>query len=449
MQWKRNPSKWKIKWKITWQPHLWPIGIIRFRSESVRSVSSRSPSLIFRHVSTRDKVGKLYRQNPNSIFSLDGDDDDGKSPVFSPLVQFVSHLRYRNDLVIGTSRCARTRRYRVVVPARWYVVQIRMRTHRWKWKTSSEVKRSDGSRMSDWLSRFGFSLLLVSATHLYILRKLPEHRTMANLVARRPLASVIKITSKKNVPEIITFRYTTNLDDDLDEEKTKHFKMRSPIDSDKVYLGDAGEATKHIKVLIMKALNLYENETTAKNSWVSSLCLHLFKHGGEKTNRINLGEAKLLFFANRQSFLLNSTRGEIRLNCISNKDNNKKKRKKKVVCFYREHANMREINHHDYESRYHWKLKKRRGREREKPIGSIQEVRSAFVVVALDTTSIHLKENRRKSIIERFRSHLPIKCILTFGPKEIDVIFKLKFENEIFVHAVRFRRQRTSIAEQR
>ena len=106
---------------------------------------------------------------------------------------------------------------------------------------------------------------------------------MANLVARRPLASVIKITSKKNVPEIITFRYATNPDDDLDDEKTKHFKMKSPIDSDKVYLGDAGEATKHIKVLIMKALNLYENETAVKNSWVSSLRLHLFKHGGEKT----------------------------------------------------------------------------------------------------------------------------------------------------------------------
>lgn len=89
---------------------------------------------------------------------------------------------------------------------------------------------------------------------------------MANLVARRPLNSVIKITSKKNFPEIITFRYATNIDDDDDETKSKYFQLKSPIDSDKVYLPDAGETTKNIKVLLMKALNLYENEPNGKNS---------------------------------------------------------------------------------------------------------------------------------------------------------------------------------------
>jgi len=31
-----------------------------------------------RHVSKQDKVSKLYRQDQTSVFSLDGDNDDGK-----------------------------------------------------------------------------------------------------------------------------------------------------------------------------------------------------------------------------------------------------------------------------------------------------------------------------------------------------------------------------------
>jgi hypothetical protein len=109
-----------------------------------------------------------------------------------------------------------------------------------------------------------FSLLLVSATQLYILRKLPEHKTMANLVSRRLLETITKITSKKNFPEIITFRYTTNQKEQEQEEKMKP-KTKIPFDCDKVYIPDAGDATKNIKILIMKALNMFDdpNETVS------------------------------------------------------------------------------------------------------------------------------------------------------------------------------------------
>lgn len=100
------------------------------------------------------------------------------------------------------------------------------------------------------------SLLLVSSTHLYILRKLPEHKTMANLYSQRPLNTIIKITSKKNIPEIITFRYVNNQEQDDELIKSKG---KSIIDCDKVYLPDAGDATKNIKLLIMKALNMVTN----------------------------------------------------------------------------------------------------------------------------------------------------------------------------------------------
>ena len=95
---------------------------------------------------------------------------------------------------------------------------------------------------------------------------------MANLVSRRPLQTISKITSKKNFPEIITFRYNTNdVDDEPTEEllkskaKTKT-KPKTPIDCDKVYLPDAGGATKNIKILIMKALNMLDGAEEASSA---------------------------------------------------------------------------------------------------------------------------------------------------------------------------------------
>lgn len=85
---------------------------------------------------------------------------------------------------------------------------------------------------------------------------------MANLVSRRELSSITKITSRKNTPEIITFRYANSSDQDDDEEKVfrsspKTCPPKISFDCDKVYLVDAGDATKNIKLLIMKVLNMY------------------------------------------------------------------------------------------------------------------------------------------------------------------------------------------------
>lgn len=86
---------------------------------------------------------------------------------------------------------------------------------------------------------------------------------MANLVSQRSLSTVSKITSKKNCPETITFRYALNNEqDDRATSNAKNAKSTVAIDCDKVYLADAGDATKHIKVLIMKALNMYDDSTT-------------------------------------------------------------------------------------------------------------------------------------------------------------------------------------------
>lgn len=49
--------------------------------------------------------------------------------------------------------------------------------------------------------------LLVTATHLYVLREMPHKRGMAWIQGRRALGSIVKITSKKKHPEVITFKY--------------------------------------------------------------------------------------------------------------------------------------------------------------------------------------------------------------------------------------------------
>lgn len=91
---------------------------------------------------------------------------------------------------------------------------------------------------------------------------------MANLVSRRLLKTITKITSKRNFPEIITFRYANKDDEDDDDQQSMQSnksknksKAKAPIDCDKVYLSDAGGATKNIKILIMKALNMLDDES--------------------------------------------------------------------------------------------------------------------------------------------------------------------------------------------
>jgi hypothetical protein len=82
---------------------------------------------------------------------------------------------------------------------------------------------------------------------------------MADLFSHRPLNAITKITSKKNFPEIITFRYTINQVQDDEQDKTIKSKIKTSISCDKVYLPDAGDATKNIKTLIMKSLNMVTN----------------------------------------------------------------------------------------------------------------------------------------------------------------------------------------------
>ncbi|PVD26951.1 hypothetical protein C0Q70_12099 [Pomacea canaliculata] len=92
------------------------------------------------------------------------------------------------------------------------------------------------------------STLLLTTTHLYILRDIPQKKGMAFIQARRALGSIVKITSKKKRPELITFRYGTHEDDGF------HI-----TDIDMFIIPTASEATKRIKQQIIKVLDALQS----------------------------------------------------------------------------------------------------------------------------------------------------------------------------------------------
>jgi hypothetical protein len=62
--------------------------------------------------------------------------------------------------------------------------------------------------------------------------------------SRRALGSIVKITSKKRHPELITFKYGSLEDDSVEV-----------TDLDRFLIPNAGEATKRIKQQIVKVLD--------------------------------------------------------------------------------------------------------------------------------------------------------------------------------------------------
>ncbi|CAF0721847.1 unnamed protein product [Didymodactylos carnosus] len=178
-----------------------------------------------KHVSKKDKTDNIYRQkNQSSVFTIDGDDE--------------------ND----------TPSTRQKEPPELVDIE--------SWFLRSDMLYKYECQYIDENNQMHPSLLLVSSSHLYILRKLRDHKTMADVISRRPLQSIVKITSKKKFPEIITFRYSTQQQQQDSTMTTPSLSssLQNPIivDCDKVFLPDAGDATKNIKFLIVKALNLYD-----------------------------------------------------------------------------------------------------------------------------------------------------------------------------------------------
>lgn len=164
-----------------------------------------------RHVSNTDRVGKRYRNMAN-VFSI-GDDDDG------------------DDQGENSSDDDRKE-----------VVNVEV------WLKKPDIKYS--CRCQEVIGN-GYmfpSHLLVTDTHLYVLREIPNRKNMAHIQARRALGSVVKITSKRKHPDFVTFKYGSVEGEEI-----------QVTDIDRFLLPQAAEATKIIKQQIIKVLDALDS----------------------------------------------------------------------------------------------------------------------------------------------------------------------------------------------
>lgn len=91
------------------------------------------------------------------------------------------------------------------------------------------------------------SHLLVTNSHLIVLREISEKKGMAEIIVRRPLSAIVKITAKKRHPELITFKYGVPDGDSL-----------LISDMDRFLIPNAAKATKVVSDQILNQLKMKE-----------------------------------------------------------------------------------------------------------------------------------------------------------------------------------------------
>lgn len=172
-------------------------------------VNPNSSPIQERHVSSSDKIGRRYR-DVAPVFSID-DDHDNVANVEQvddeqqELVQIQSYLK--NPEVIEHFPC-------------------------------QEVK----------LNGFMYkSHLIVTQTELIVLREVPDIKGAAEVIVKRPLSAIVKITARKRHPELITFKYGVP-----DGENLKISDM------DRFLIPNADKATKVVSDQILKQLKAKE-----------------------------------------------------------------------------------------------------------------------------------------------------------------------------------------------
>ncbi|ESP04792.1 hypothetical protein LOTGIDRAFT_229906 [Lottia gigantea] len=165
-----------------------------------------------RHVSNTDKVGKRYR-NMASVFTI-GDDEEGEEGSYGgssddeprEVVSLETWL-HKPDLIYHC-KCKEIKANGYMYP----------------------------------------SYMLIVNSHLYLLREIPKEKNMVYIQSRRALGSIVKITSKKRHPELITFKYGTSEDDGL-----------KITDMDRFLIPTAGDAMRIVKSQIMKVLDALDS----------------------------------------------------------------------------------------------------------------------------------------------------------------------------------------------
>lgn len=182
--------------------------------EKVISFIENTSAPVDRHVSSSDRVGKPYR---------------GVKPVFS----IGDEEEYETDEIDSSSMSDDDRKE--VVNIQTWVNKPDTKYH----FPCNEVKETGHMFPSH---------LLLTATHMYCLREIPSRNGLAYIQSRQALNSVVKITSKKKHPELITFKFGSSSSSGVEVSAIERY-----------LIPNAGDATKAIKQQIMKVLDALES----------------------------------------------------------------------------------------------------------------------------------------------------------------------------------------------
>ncbi len=99
--------------------------------------------------------------------------------------------------------------------------------------------------------------MLVTNSHIICLREIPNKKGMATITKRRPLTSLVKITSKKNTPELISFKYGNIVNKEDNASNSADSKTEVQITAiDQFLIPEAGEASKAVKMQVIKILDI-------------------------------------------------------------------------------------------------------------------------------------------------------------------------------------------------
>uniref|UniRef100_A0A3B3QIV0 TBC1 domain family member 23 n=1 Tax=Paramormyrops kingsleyae TaxID=1676925 RepID=A0A3B3QIV0_9TELE len=181
--------------------------------EKVISFIENTSTPVDRHVSSSDRVGKPYR---------------GVKPVFS----IGDEEEYDTDEIDSSSVSDDDRKE--IVNIQTWINKPDVKYH----VTCNEVKETGHMFPSH---------LLVTATHMYCLREIASRKGFAYIQSRQALNSVVKITSKKKHPELITFKFGNSNTAGVEIQAVERY-----------LIPNAGDATKAIKQQIMKVLDALE-----------------------------------------------------------------------------------------------------------------------------------------------------------------------------------------------
>lgn len=93
------------------------------------------------------------------------------------------------------------------------------------------------------------SHLLITATHMYCLREIASRKGFAYIQSRQALSSVVKITSKKKHPELITFKFGNNNSAGVEimaVERYLHKHVKYSLHSLKIYYGGGAKISRPV-----------------------------------------------------------------------------------------------------------------------------------------------------------------------------------------------------------